>query len=94
MELAPNMEYRYIWPRGKVPSMIMAAFWVVAPWSLVEVYRRSRGACCLHHLIALVLEAASTYEASVNFYHTTWRKNPEDIHLQEHNIFNLRHPVA
>jgi hypothetical protein len=27
----------------------MAVFWVVAPCSLVEVYRRSRGACCLHH---------------------------------------------
>jgi hypothetical protein len=27
----------------------MAVFWVVAPCSLVEVYRRFRGACCLHH---------------------------------------------
>jgi hypothetical protein len=26
----------------------MAAFWVVAPCSLVEVYR-FRGPCCLHH---------------------------------------------
>jgi hypothetical protein len=30
-------------------SMKMAVFWVVAPCSLVEVYRRFRGACCLHH---------------------------------------------
>jgi hypothetical protein len=29
--------------------MNMAVFWVVAPCSLVEVYRRFRGACCLHH---------------------------------------------
>jgi hypothetical protein len=27
----------------------MAVFWVVAPCSLVEVYRHFRGACCLHH---------------------------------------------
>jgi hypothetical protein len=30
-------------------SMKMAVFWDVAPCSLVEVYRRFRGACCLHH---------------------------------------------
>jgi hypothetical protein len=27
----------------------MAVFWVVAPCSLVEVYRRFRGPCCLRH---------------------------------------------
>jgi hypothetical protein len=30
-------------------SMKMADFWVVAPCSLVEVYQRFRGPCCLHH---------------------------------------------
>jgi hypothetical protein len=30
-------------------SMKMAVFRVVAPCSMVEVYRRFRGACCLHH---------------------------------------------
>jgi hypothetical protein len=29
--------------------MKKAVFWVVTPCSLVEVYRRFRGACCLHH---------------------------------------------
>jgi hypothetical protein len=29
--------------------MKMAVFWVVATCSLVEVYRRFRGAFCLHH---------------------------------------------
>jgi hypothetical protein len=29
--------------------MKVAVFWVVAPCSLVEVYRRFRRACCLHH---------------------------------------------
>jgi hypothetical protein len=30
-------------------TMKIAVFWVVAPCSLVEVYQRFRGACCLHH---------------------------------------------
>jgi hypothetical protein len=30
-------------------SMKMTVFWVVAPCSLLEVYRRFRGTCCLHH---------------------------------------------
>jgi hypothetical protein len=29
--------------------MKMAVFWVVAPCSLVEVYQRFRGPCCLHY---------------------------------------------
>jgi hypothetical protein len=27
----------------------MAVLWIVAPCSLVEVYQRFRGPCCLHH---------------------------------------------
>jgi hypothetical protein len=27
----------------------IAVFWVVAPCSLVEIYQRFRGPCCLHH---------------------------------------------
>jgi hypothetical protein len=45
--------------------MKMTVFWDVAPCSLVEVYRRLRGA------IALMMEAESTSETSVNFYDTT-----------------------
>jgi hypothetical protein len=30
-------------------STKMAVLWVVAPCSLVEVYQRFRGSCCLHH---------------------------------------------
>jgi hypothetical protein len=30
-------------------STKMAVFWVVVPCSLVEVYRRFGGPCCLHH---------------------------------------------
>jgi hypothetical protein len=33
------------------PTILLkiAVFWVVAPCSLVEVYKRFRGPCCLHH---------------------------------------------
>jgi hypothetical protein len=61
--------------------MKMAVFWNVAPCSLVEVYQRIRGPCCLHRLIALMMQAASTAETSANFYQTTRRYNPEDSHL-------------
>jgi hypothetical protein len=92
--------------------MKMTVFWDVAPCSLVEDYRRFRGACCLHHqgdewepasaakvlpgptgsymsnrflarglLIALMMEASSTSETSVNFYQTTRSNIPEDSHL-------------
>jgi hypothetical protein len=60
--------------------MKMAVFRIVAPCSLVEVYRRSRGACIIS-AIALMMAAASTSETSVNFYQTTQRNNSEDSHL-------------
>jgi hypothetical protein len=51
----------------------MAVFLVDPLCSLVEVYRRFKGGSCLHHqadksLFALMMEAASTFETSVNFY--------------------------
>jgi hypothetical protein len=50
--------------------MKMTVFWVVTPCRLV----------CLP--IALMMEAVSTSEMSVNFYQTR-RNNPEDSHLQD-----------
>jgi hypothetical protein len=35
-----------------------------------------------YRIIALIMEAASTSETSVNFYRTTRRNNPEHSHLQ------------
>jgi hypothetical protein len=35
---------------------------------------------CCAVTIALMMEAASTSETSVNFYQTTQRNNPEDSH--------------
>jgi hypothetical protein len=68
----------------------MAVFWVVAPCSLVEIYRRFRGPCCDDEGIALMMEAARSSETSVNFYQTTRRYNPEDNHLRTNRRENLK----
>jgi hypothetical protein len=40
--------------------------------------------------IALIMEAASTSETSVNFYQTTLLNNPEDSHLHIRRRENLK----
>jgi hypothetical protein len=88
-------------------SMKMTVFWVLAPCSLTEVYRRFRGraanwrfrgAFCLMISaiskprglpIALMMEAASTSETSVNLNRTTRRNNPKDGHLHPWVLFVL-----
>jgi hypothetical protein len=44
-------------------------------------------------LIALMMEAASTSEMSVNFYQTTWRRNAEDSHLCTRRRENLKSQI-
>jgi hypothetical protein len=44
----PLSKTRRFW-RKAMKKMKMAVFWIVAPCSPVEVYRRFRGACCLYH---------------------------------------------
>jgi hypothetical protein len=41
-------------------------------------------------LIALMMEAVSASETSVNFYQTTRRNNPEDSHLHTRRRENLK----
>jgi hypothetical protein len=67
----------------------MAVVWVVAPCTVVEVYRRFRGACYIHHQGD---QAASTSETSVNIHQTTWRNNPEDSHREnlKSHLFSTR----
>jgi hypothetical protein len=48
-------------------SMKVTVFWDIAPYSL---------------MIALMMEAVSTSETSVNLYQTARRNIPEDSHLQ------------
>jgi hypothetical protein len=62
-------------------SMKMAAFWDVAPCSLVKVYRRFGGACCF--LCQDFLPVVSTFETPVNFYRNSRRNIPEGSHLQD-----------
>jgi hypothetical protein len=72
-------------------STKMAVFWVVTLCSLVEVYQRFRGPCCL--LFALMMEAARTSETLVNFYQTTRRYNPEDSHLRKLHSFSFENKL-
>jgi hypothetical protein len=63
----------------------MAVFWVVAPYSLAEVYRRLRGACLRHK---------SASETSINYYQTTRRNKSEDSHLQTQRRENLKSHIS
>jgi hypothetical protein len=46
--------------------------------------------CDITQVIALLYEAVSTSETSVNFYHTTQRNIPEDSHLHTRRRENLK----
>jgi hypothetical protein len=59
----------------------MAVFWVVAPSSLVEVYQRFRGACCI--ITVMNLTSLMTEAASICSY------NPEDGHLQTVKMLDM-----
>jgi hypothetical protein len=63
----------------EIALWLTAVFWVVAPCSLLEVYQRMRGPCCLRH-----------QGDRLNFYQTTRRYNPEDSHLCTHRRENLK----
>jgi hypothetical protein len=63
----------------------MAVFWVVAPCSLVEIYQRFSGPCCLHQY-----HRPDDGGSKVNFYQTTRRYNPEDSHLRSNRRENLK----
>jgi hypothetical protein len=52
-------------------SMKTAVFWVVLPCSLIEPYRRFRGACCLHHQGMTFTVAVSIFEPKLA---VRWRK--------------------
>jgi hypothetical protein len=68
----------------------MALSCVVAPCSLVEVYRRFRGACFLRQVAeVLIMEAVNISEKSVHLYKTTRRNNSKDSHLHTSRRENL-----
>jgi hypothetical protein len=73
-------------------NMKKTVFLDVPPCSLEETDLRTFQNCLLlPSLIALMMEAISTSETSINFYETTRRNIPEDGHLQ--NRFILHTPV-
>jgi hypothetical protein len=47
-------------------------------------------ASIIRAMMALMMEAASTSETSVNFYQATWCNNPEDSHLHTSRHENLK----
>jgi hypothetical protein len=57
-------------------SMKFKVFWDVLPCSQIDVDRRFRGACCLHHQ-----GAERTSETSIDIDLTTWQYIPEDFEL-------------
>jgi hypothetical protein len=77
-----NMNYHVRFEVLTAASMQMAVLCVVAPCSLVEVYRRFR------------TSVASTSETSVNLYQTTRCNNPEGSHLHELSSFIFRYNIA
>jgi hypothetical protein len=51
-ETPPSTIFKNYLPGFEVLTAVgtkMAVFWVVSPCSLVEIYQRFRGPCCLHH---------------------------------------------
>jgi hypothetical protein len=63
----------------KAASKKKTVFLMVAPCSLLEVYRRFRGDCCHRYqgVIALMREAANTSETSVKCDQSARRHSPE-----------------
>jgi hypothetical protein len=69
----------------------MKAFWVIASFSLIEVYSHISGAYCLHHQgHDLIREAVCTSEMLVYLNLTTWRYISEGSHLQTCRHENLK----
>jgi hypothetical protein len=63
-------------------STKMAVFWVVAPCSLVEVYQRFRGPCCLHY---------QPWSALISLLPT---KVSAEGHLRIKSLFNNRNKIC
>jgi hypothetical protein len=67
--------------------MKMAALWVVAPCSQVEVYQNFTDVCCLHHqgddIHASMTEAAMVSGNFVNVYLISWRCDLNSVHFTD-----------
>jgi hypothetical protein len=52
----------------------MTVFWVVAPCSLIEVYQRFRGTCCLHHQGGESISTQGSSEVNPDTYRLKYHK--------------------
>jgi hypothetical protein len=76
---------RYLLEVLKAVGTKMALFWVVAPYSLVEVINVSE-VLAASIIRAMMMEAARSSETLGNSHQTTRRYNPEDSHLHQYPI--------
>jgi hypothetical protein len=65
----------------RVRLLKIAVFWVVAPCSLVEVYQRFRGPCCLHHQGDALKKTAIFILTAVRTSNHTWFVYCYNIHI-------------
>jgi hypothetical protein len=65
--------------------------WNVAPYNLVDVYRRFRDVCCLlRQSIDSMIETAVVSETLVNLFQSAWRNIQEDSRLHNLRRENLK----
>jgi hypothetical protein len=72
--------------KSRIPLTVkIAVFWVVAPCSLVEVYQRFRGPCCLHHPPSsshpTTLHGATTQKTAIFILTAVRTSNPRNYSL-------------
>jgi hypothetical protein len=82
-----QMRYHYDCLRERSSGLKFRVFWDIMPCSQIDVDRRLRCACCLHHQGDT--EAARTSETSVDIDLTTWQYIPEDSELHTRRRENL-----
>jgi hypothetical protein len=66
--------------------MNITAFWDTETHSLIKVTGISQ-VITISFIRALMMDAVSTSETSINFHETTWSNIPEGCHLQLLNRF-------
>jgi hypothetical protein len=73
--------------RSNLNDDLDVGFWDMTPCGVIDDCHGNKIGKCT---IALLMEAASTFETLVNFYETTRRNNPEDSHLHTRRCQNLK----
>jgi hypothetical protein len=69
-------------------NLKMAVLWDIAPFGLVDIFRRFWGSYCLSNQ-AMAVEATPLERRSVSIHVNARCNIPEDSHLQIQNILRL-----